>query len=125
MQKMEEVWGGMETFQVTSDLLEEGKKTFQSLQKVLKSEEEHWRLTSKSLWLQDGDRNSKFFHRQAKARIWRNKVSKITNENGVEVSDFYQIKEFVVGHFEKLYKKDNNVDLDSFENMLNAIPTLI
>jgi hypothetical protein len=82
-----------------------GKKTFQSLQKVLKSEEEQWRLKSISLWLQDGDRNTKFFHRQAKARIWRNKVSEITNENGEEFMILIRLRKLPLGILKNYIRK--------------------
>jgi hypothetical protein len=37
-------------------------------QSVLRNEEETWRLKSHSLWLKVGDKNTKLFHNQAKAR---------------------------------------------------------
>jgi len=48
--------------------------------------------------------DTKFFHRQTEARLWKNKVSTITNGNGEEISDQKQIKEEAFRHFEKLYK---------------------
>jgi hypothetical protein len=56
-------------------ILEEERDTFKYYISTLRDEEEKWRLNSRSLWLQAGDRNTKFFHRQFKARVWRNCVS--------------------------------------------------
>jgi hypothetical protein len=64
-------------------------------------------------------------HCPTKDRIWRNQVSEITNENGEQVSNFNQIKEVSFRNFEKIYKEDNKINLDFFENMLNEIPLLI
>ena len=49
-------------------------KTSQSFQQ----EEEYLQLKSRSLWLQEGDKNSAFFHRQGRARLSWNRISEIS-----------------------------------------------
>jgi hypothetical protein len=125
VKKLDEIGDQMEFDWVSLEILEEEKKTFKSYQDILKTEEEHWRLKSRSLWLQVDDKNTKFFHRQTKARLWKNRVAKITSVNGEVLSDFNQIKLASFQHFEDLYKEDLNINLDSFKKMLDSIPSLI
>jgi len=105
--------------------LVEEHKTFLNLQKYLRVEEEHWCLKSQSIWLQVGENNTKFFHRQAKARVWRNKGKEIINEVGETVTYFEKIKTTTLRHFEKLYKVERSDEIDLVETLLENIPTLI
>jgi hypothetical protein len=50
---------------------------------ALKEEEITWRLKSRSLWLQAGDQNTSFFHRQTKARQWTNQFSEIKTQTEI------------------------------------------
>jgi 23S rRNA maturation-related 3'-5' exoribonuclease YhaM len=45
--------------------------------RVLHNEEKEWRLKYRALWLQEGDKNTSFFHKQVKARQHRNIVEEI------------------------------------------------
>ena len=59
---------------------------------ALSKEESMWRLNSRSLWIQVGDKNTTFFHRQAKARQWINQITEIKMQSGETISEFEQIK---------------------------------
>ena len=48
-------------------------------------EEDHLRLKSLSIWYKAGDRNTSFFHRQCRARISRNHISELINDDGVVI----------------------------------------
>jgi len=48
--------------------------------KLLSQEEARWRLKSRALWLEKGDKNTKKFHRYANARRARNFIWKIKDE---------------------------------------------
>ena len=75
---MEENKMELEEGTITHPLLLKEQQNFTEYQKILHEEEETWRLKSRSLWLNSGDKNTKFFQRQTKARLWRNKVKEIT-----------------------------------------------
>ena len=51
----------------------------------MKAEEADWRLISHSIWLKEGDRNTKLFHRQAKARIWKNRISELKSQEWASI----------------------------------------
>jgi hypothetical protein len=72
------------------------------LHKALKPKEETWRLNSRSLWLRSRERNTSFFHRQAKVRMLKNNVKEITLEDGSKLSNFLEIKEAYKVHYETL-----------------------
>jgi hypothetical protein len=58
----------------------------------LKKEEEMWRLKSRSLWLQVGDKNTSSFTSRPKERQWRNRVEEITTQEGEVLSSIEDIK---------------------------------
>lgn len=56
----------------------EGDLYFQ-LYRANREEVKKWRIKSRQLWLQGGDKNYAFFHKQATIRKIRNNVTSITN----------------------------------------------
>lgn len=82
----------MENNEVTLDLMQKETNVYQKYIKALKREEEMWRIKSKSLWLQAGDKNTNFFHKHAKARQWRNRVEGITTQRGEVLTTMEAIK---------------------------------
>ena len=81
----------MEVSDITDIMLrkeEELQKVFFS---ACRMEEEFWRQKSRNLWLMSGDKNTKYFHKQAEAQKNHNAVSE-TNYNGVLIKYFEGIK---------------------------------
>ena len=90
-----------------------------------RQEEEHLRLKSRSLWLKAGDKNSSFFHRQCRARISRNHISKIINDEGVIIKGQDLLKQSTSRHFQMLFKDDGcSYEEVSFDFLLN-VPSLV
>ncbi|XP_074315430.1 uncharacterized protein LOC141651628 [Silene latifolia] len=62
--------------------VEERKKVMKDINQLLRQEEMFWRQRSRALWLKDGDRNTKYFHRKAGSAKQKNKIGRIVEEDG-------------------------------------------
>jgi hypothetical protein len=93
--------------------------------KSLKDEETLWRMKSRSLWLKVGDKNTSFFHKQEKARQWRNRVEEIKSQSGELISSFEEIKKETSTHFGNLYAKDGEDNQEKSEQFIAHIPSLV
>jgi hypothetical protein len=80
--QLEEMQDNMDSKEVNENSLHREQVVFHKYVKSLKDEETIWRLKSRSLWLQVGDKNTTFFHKQAKVRQWRNRVEEIKLQSG-------------------------------------------
>lgn len=54
-------------------------------QKILSIEEATWQLKSRAIWLQEGDKNTKFFHIFTNKRREANSIWEIKNEEGISL----------------------------------------
>ena len=89
-------------------------------------EEECLRLKSRSLWLQLDDKNTAFFHRQCKACLSRNHISKIYSSEGEIIKCRHtQLQQDVKIHFQNLFQEDNIFDEEVNAKILSNIPTLV
>lgn len=79
------------------------KEIEQEKRNILLIEEQTWRLKSRVVWLNEGDRNTKFFHAFAKGRRAYNSIWHI-DEDGSNLSSTDDIKEGVVIYYNGLYK---------------------
>jgi hypothetical protein len=75
--QLEDMQEEMESNIINNRHLIHEKEHFHNYMRVLHKEEKEWRLKSRALWLQAGDKNTYFFHKQAKARQHRNIVEEI------------------------------------------------
>ncbi|KAL4385826.1 hypothetical protein GQ457_15G003020 [Hibiscus cannabinus] len=73
------------------------------LSDVLKQEEMLWFQHARTEWINDGDRNTKFYHRAAKARHWQNRCVMIKLDGERWCSDQGQIRSKVVEFFKDVF----------------------
>jgi phenylalanine-4-hydroxylase len=95
----------MEGTGITKEYLRKETELHRSLHLACKREEEYWRQKSRSLWLQVGDRNTAFFHKQAEARKHFKNVSEIQVQ-GQSITEFDRVKEESHRHFKAIYSED-------------------
>ena len=58
----------MEDAEVSQELLQKEENLQKDFHRACRVEEEYWRQKSRSMWLQAGDKNTSYFHKQAEAR---------------------------------------------------------
>ncbi|XP_061363415.1 uncharacterized protein LOC133307011 [Gastrolobium bilobum] len=83
------------------------RSLWQELNTIYIQEELTWYQHSRCKWLAFGDKNSKFFHSTTVARIRKNKVKCLKNEEGVWVDNLNDLKHLAVNFFKKLYTEDS------------------
>ena len=68
MKDLGDLQQSIEEDKVTEELLRKEKELEKEIQVLDRKEEEEWRLHSRSLWIESGDTNTKFFHNQCMDR---------------------------------------------------------
>ncbi|CAL9009767.1 unnamed protein product, partial [Prunus brigantina] len=70
---------------------------------ILDQEALFWQQKSRVKWLQEGDRNTKFFHLSTIVRRRRNKIEKLKNDAGIWVEEAIELKKLAVDYFTGLF----------------------
>ena len=92
------------------------------LEKLVQKEEILWKQRSKSLWLKDGDRNTKFFHAMASRRKRNNRLLRIIDEERRWQVKEEKITTVFLGYFISLYSTSNPINMEQFyQTMDNRI----
>ncbi|XP_062028440.1 uncharacterized protein LOC133744325 [Rosa rugosa] len=73
------------------------------LSELTSIDETYWCQRSQAIWLKDGDRNSKFFHRRASNRKQKNKIKGLFDDNGVWQTSSNGIEDVVMKYFQQVY----------------------
>lgn len=102
----------------------EMRKVEMELDAVLQNEETMWFQRSRALWLQDGDKNTKFFHQKASNRRKRNTIQSIENERGVNVTKFEEIVEVIRNYFIHIFSHEESGNVDAVLNAVECKVTL-
>lgn len=64
----------------------------------------YWKQRAKVFWLQNGDQNTRFFHKYASARRTQNAFKRIQNEEGVWMETEDEIQGTITSYFSNLFK---------------------
>ena len=76
------------------------------LESILSQEEILWYQKSRRDWIEFGDRNTKYFHRQTIKRRRQNQIVMLKDEHGNWIEDVDVIKAHAVTFFKNLYTKE-------------------
>jgi hypothetical protein len=71
---------------------------------ILSIEEATWRLRSRAIWIEKGDKNTKFFHKFASQRSSHNTIWDLSDEDGNLISTEVGIKKMAYNHFKTQYR---------------------
>ena len=96
---------------MTPALLNREAELERKYHKACREEETYWRVKSRTLWLQAGDKNTMFFHKQAQARKIYNSINEIQVQDQV-IKDFSGIKEAAHSFFKNLYSASDLEHVD-------------
>jgi hypothetical protein len=75
----------------------------QEINQLLLSEELHWRQRSRMVWLEVGDRNTKYFHQYANQRKKTNGIQGFRNEANVWCDSEQQMEDIAVTYFQNIF----------------------
>ena len=117
-----------------ADLLEvEHTITFNSVEKdrllllqhrkdqLLLLQEITWRLKSRALWIEVGDKNTKYFHAYANQRRNINSIWNIQNDEGLTVTSQSEIESAAFKHFKDFYQ-DTPSDISTQVEVARLLP---
>ena len=114
----------LEESPVTPALLTREAELQREYHKACREEETYWRVKSRTLWLQAGDTNTTFFHKQAQARKIYNSINEIQTQGQV-IKDFKGIKEAAHSFFKNIYSAPDQDPVEPNSYPLSEIPNLI
>ena len=77
------------------------------LNQLLEKEEKMWQQRSRVQWLENGDKNTKFFHGIATQRKRQNFIKGLRDEEGVWQNEEHNFSGLLVGFYEKLFASSN------------------
>lgn len=99
------------------------EELYNQLSRIKREEEEKWRIKSRQMWLEGGDKNTSFFHKQATARQIRNTITAIVDSAGTQHTEQADIKEAVTYHFKELLTETEEEEL--YDDLLQHLPTKV
>ncbi|KAL5551161.1 hypothetical protein UlMin_001337 [Ulmus minor] len=86
---------------------EEANKMQKKLVSLMLKEEQFWKQRSRVNFLKDGDKNTKFFHRKASNRRFKNMILGFCDENGCWQTDIGLVKSVFSDYFEAIFTFSN------------------
>ncbi|XP_058108842.1 uncharacterized protein LOC131251865 [Magnolia sinica] len=107
---------------VEESILQESLAIRRKLDNLQLMEEVYWKQKARNSWLEEGDRNTKFFQIVASERSRRAVISSIKDGEGNVITDWNRIKSAAVEFFENLFKE---VPLSSAEEFMVGIPSIL
>ncbi|KAH9680917.1 reverse transcriptase domain-containing protein [Citrus sinensis] len=103
--------------------LEEFTEVWNQYNELLHSHEVLWKQRSKSLWLKEGDLNSRYFHALASTRKQQNKISKLRDDQGQWCTHPDKVNDLIMKYFTHLFSSGCSVCdevLDCVKVRINA-----
>ena len=96
------------------------KEAKESYKKWVLMEESHWRQLSREIWLKEGDKNTRFFHRMANAHRSNNSLDKIKID-GVWLLEEQEMREGVAHAYQQMLFEDSGWKVDTGRLQLDQI----
>jgi exonuclease III len=114
----------MEGKEITQESLAKEDHLQRTMHQACKEEEGYWQQKSRNLWLEAGDKNTNYFHKQAEARKQFKAVKEIHDQDQV-ITDFEGIKNASFETFKDLYTETQSTFPDTNTYPLSLVPSSI
>lgn len=101
------------------------KDLLKKQEEILTKEEIFWRQKSREKWLEEGDRNTKFFHNSTIQNRSLNKITSILTPQGSRTENPSEIANTFVSHFKNLLNNYEGSNREAQTHLLKFIPKLI
>ncbi|XP_042012191.1 uncharacterized protein LOC121760618 [Salvia splendens] len=88
---------------------------------LLKMEEDFWRQKAALRWLEDGDKNTKFYQSWVKQKRIRLRIHKI-KDNGEEITDEKEVRDSAVNFFQHLLAPDHPELMEPDLDIIRQLP---
>lgn len=109
VKRLETSWAWLEELLANHADREEIRKVEDEMNELLYREELMWMQRSRIAWLQDGDRNTKFFQNKAVWRAGKNKVKKLVDETGVSHEEPTVMANMTNDYFKQIFTRDESL----------------
>ena len=110
---------------MTPYLMSEESSALKEVEEWELREEIFWKQKSRVDWLQEGDRNTAFFHNTVKARRFRNSITSLVSTIGDQLFSKEEISLEATSYFSHLFSKEEPISLGETRAILNCIPHLV
>ncbi|XP_074306671.1 uncharacterized protein LOC141641928 [Silene latifolia] len=88
------------------------KKLVAEIATLRRQEEQYWRQRSRALWLEEGDRNTKFFHTRAGERKRKNHISMLIDDAGMQRMGNEEVAGVANSYFRELFTSSQPANFD-------------
>ncbi|KAL9673458.1 hypothetical protein QQ045_029716 [Rhodiola kirilowii] len=109
----------------TAEMVEKERSLSEELDRWLVREETFWMQRSRVMWLNHGDKNTKFFHAKANQRRKFNRIAKLQDLHGAMQDDQNKIVETITSHFSDLFQSTIHGSAEVLCNQLDCISPVI
>jgi hypothetical protein len=92
---------------LTADTEREKHQLAKLIEKILEQEEIKWQQRSRANWLQNGDKNTAFFHSFASARKKKNHIKQLKDPTGAFVEGTDLLNPIIENYFTNLFATDS------------------
>ena len=106
LQKKQEQLQHLESLNTLHDFTEDIALLRKEINELLDRENDMWWQRSRALWMQQGDRNTKFFHSTASQRRQKNTIVGIQDEQGNWMESDEDIERIVLEYYQSIYQSD-------------------
>lgn len=110
---------------LTSDLSIAESLALKGLEEWELREEIFWKQKSRIDWLQEGDRNTAFFHNSVKAWRQGNSISSLVSQDGAQLSSSADISREAVNYFSNLFSREDIAARAEEGAILDCIPQMV